>query len=318
MHGDSYSITYESENDMDVMDYRSFRANIISLNDTFTKFKSLDQIKEVDPTMSDKHRISKVIVDIAETIYNCVFPAEQLLDYIPKIEQLFLLDDMIEGMKKAGFSIKNTNSEYIDLIDHNMNDQLIQYRGVNLSIYLMVVMDQKFQEMHLLRMLYVHLYTLFDEYLLMCVKLVAEKNIEMFSNSKINCGDILQCETIEEIRSTIVSKHVNELSYGSFLDKTDFLNKKGIDTEHENFDDIVLLAEIRNSIIHTSLCVNKQIISKLKKTKYSSTFGVGDYFMLSTLELEKMIDAVDDYSNCLFKRLNAKFGFFKASVNNFT
>ena len=76
-------------------------------------------------------------------------------------------------------------------------------------------------------MAFIYLFTQFDELILKTIRIVCMHEKKwLISNEKIAADEILQCNTTDELHMALVEKKVNELSWGSYTDKLDFLKNR--------------------------------------------------------------------------------------------
>ena len=163
-------------------------------------------------------------------------------------------------------------------------------------------------------MAYIYLFTLFDEILLKMIRLVClhEKNW-LISDSELSASEIIKCKTIDELHLRLVEKKVTLLSWGSYLDKLDFLKNRGIFISNDNkelFDEVILFLSIkRNILVHNNGIWSQESKEQLKKTKYYNDIEVNkkvDYSLLSFEEASNSIVAAVKY---LYKQICDKFDF---------
>lgn len=163
-------------------------------------------------------------------------------------------------------------------------------------------------------MAYIYLFTLFDEILLKMIRLVClhEKNW-LISDSELSASEIIKCKTIDELHLRLVEKKITLLSWGSYLDKLDFLKNRGIFISNDNkelFDEVILFLSIkRNILVHNNGIWSQESKEQLKKTKYYNDIEVNkkvDYSLLSFEEASNSIVAAVKY---LYKQICDKFDF---------
>ncbi len=101
----------------------------------------------------------------------------------------------------------------------------------------------------------------------------------LISNMSISAQEILSCNTTNEIHKLLVNKKIEELSWGSYSDKINFLKNHGIvikkDVESLFGEDLLYISAKRNVIVHNSGKWNKESIKLLQNTKYNGIISEG-------------------------------------------
>lgn len=130
-------------------------------------------------------------------------------------------------------------------------------------------------------MSFVYMFTLFDEVLLKTIRLICMHEKKwLVSNASILASDVLDCKTTDESHMKLVDKKIDELAWGSYLDKLNFLESKGIiiDEEHRKLfkETILYLSQKRNVMVRNVGVWSASIKSNLKDTEYYDKVIVGD------------------------------------------
>ncbi|WP_407397770.1 hypothetical protein [Anaerovibrio sp.] len=272
--------------------------------------------------------------NIVELIYNSreeKLDAEALLKILhechlelPKfIDKLGLLDKI----KELGYEVWN---EYIiDKTKEHTGDFIKNTKELtNLIMRDAIVMPQEIKyrlsKIHQLEsfttlsntttyyMSFIYMFTLFDEVLLKTIRLICMHEKKwLVSNSSILAADVLDCKTTDELHMKLVDKKIEELAWGSYINKLEFLESKGIviDEEHRKLfkDTILYLSLKRNAMVHNEGLWNATIKSKLKQTEYFDKVTIGcevDTSIESYKEASKNIQQAVDY---LYKKVCDKF-----------
>ena len=130
-------------------------------------------------------------------------------------------------------------------------------------------------------MAFVYLFTQFDELILKTIRIVCMHEKKwLISNEKIGADEILKCNTTDELHMALVEKKVNELSWGSYTDKLNFLKNRGIiiDKEHDMLfnESILYLSAKRNVLVHNGGLWNQASKDLLKGKKVWQDIVVGE------------------------------------------
>lgn len=163
-------------------------------------------------------------------------------------------------------------------------------------------------------MAYIYLFTSFDEVLLKMIRLVClhEKNW-LISDSELSASEILKCNTTDELHLRLVEKKINLLSWGSYLDKLNFLKNRGIkicDDKKELFNETILfLSTKRNILVHNNGIWNQESKSLLKGTKYYNDIEVNKKVDYSLYSFEEASNSVVDAVKYLYEQICDKFDF---------
>ncbi len=168
--------------------------------------------------------------------------------------------------------------------------------------------------MTMYNMTFIYLFTLFDELLLKIIRIICMHEKKwLISNGNLSAEEILKCDTTDELHVMLVEKKVNELAWGSYSDKLNFLQSRGlkIDKEHTKlFNDILLYLSIkRNVLVHNEGIWNQAAKDLLKRTDYDQNITVGasvERTYESFVEASEYIETAITY---LYNQLCDKFKF---------
>lgn len=163
-------------------------------------------------------------------------------------------------------------------------------------------------------MAYIYLFTLFDEIILKMIRLVClHESKWLISDSKLSASDILECKTVDELHLRLVENKTNLLSWGSYLDKLNFLKSKGVFISDENkelFNEtILLLSTKRNILVHNNGIWNQESKEQLKGTKYYDGIEVDKNVDYSLLSFEEASNSVVTAVKYLYEQICDKFHF---------
>lgn len=175
--------------------------------------------------------------------------------------------------------------------------------------------EEKMKSDHMiLKMSYVFLHSILDEFLLDTIERIAYLCIQSLGKKKqISYDEIFKCNNISELHQKMVDKELDSLGRGSIEDKIIFLEDRGVRINEISIerDDLILYGEIRNSITHSKGLVNASIISKLRETKYKSAFSIEDLFTFSEPELIIWFNKIETFVDELYVIVTEKFNELK-------
>ena len=170
-------------------------------------------------------------------------------------------------------------------------------------------------------MSFIYMFTLFDEVLLKTIRLICMHEKKwLVSNASILASDVLDCKTTDELHMKLVDKKIEELAWGSYLDKLNFLESKGIiiDEEHTKLfrETILYLSQKRNAMVHNEGLWNASIKSNLKGTEYFDKVTVGGKVDTSLEGYKEASVSVQEAVDYLYKKICDKFNLlFRIDVN---
>lgn len=164
------------------------------------------------------------------------------------------------------------------------------------------------------RMSFIYLFTLFDDVLLKIIRLICLYNRNwLISNSNITAKEIFEYNSIDDLHKLLADKKVNELSWGSYSDKLDFLTSKGIKIkdEYENLfkQEILFYSVKRNIIVHNDGIWNDGAKQLLKDTQYFESIITGQKIEQSLESFEKAYIAIQKSVKYLYYEIHKKFKF---------
>lgn len=170
-------------------------------------------------------------------------------------------------------------------------------------------------------MSFIYMFTLFDEVLLKTIRLICMHEKKwLISSASILASDVLDCKTTDELHMKLVDKKIEELAWGSYLDKLNFLESKGIiiDGEHTKLfrEKILYLSQKRNAMVHNEGLWNASIKRNLKDTEYFDKVIVGGKVDTSLEGYKEASVSVQQAVDYLYKRICDKFNLlFRIDVN---
>lgn len=145
-----------------------------------------------------------------------------------------------------------------------------------------------------LKMSYTYLYTLFDEYILKCIEFVAKIDMRTIISymPNISIKDVIDSESKNQLTDKIVNQLSYKMGWNSIQDKIEFLKNCGISMDKELIDNLILIGEKRNIIVHNQGIVNADFLNKINKIKTIDLYyKIGDKLDI-TIETIKTDSAI--------------------------
>lgn len=122
------------------------------------------------------------------------------------------------------------------------------------------------------------MYTLLDEYLLKLIGFISR--IDMRTMIKyipnISIKDVIEAQNRNDLVGKIVEQLIYKMGWNSMQDKIEFFENCGIGLDDTLVDNLILIGEKRNIIVHNQGVVNYDFIKKLSKTHHKDTYKVND------------------------------------------
>ncbi|HEY2712253.1 MAG TPA: hypothetical protein VGI60_07045 [Chthoniobacterales bacterium] len=114
----------------------------------------------------------------------------------------------------------------------------------------------------------------FDELLTAVLRTAFSANPSWLLNSdrKLSYAEILQKESLEKLKTEIISKEINELMYDSHHAQLTFIDAKlklGIEANFKGWSEFLEITERRNLFVHTGGAVSNQYLDNCRKWKIS-------------------------------------------------
>ena len=92
----------------------------------------------------------------------------------------------------------------------------------------------------------------------------------------ISIKDVIEAQNRNELIGKAVEQLVYKMGWNSMQDKIEFFESCGIALDDTLVDDLILIGEKRNIIVHNQGVVNYDFIKKLSKTHHKDTYKVND------------------------------------------
>jgi len=148
---------------------------------------------------------------------------------------------------------------------------------------------------------------IFDALLIDFLKsLLLQNENSLKSNKTLTVQAILEHNSIDTLKETILNKEILEFGYKSFRGQLKYFSEKfnfNFASVQELFDDINEIIETRNLHVHNKGIVNGVYLNNVKNSK----FEFGDYREIDEDYLEKSRDELNEAINYLFTEGLKKF-----------
>ncbi len=265
-----------------------------------------------------KHKgANKDTKELLELLHDCNLDLKQFFNELKMIsfleENNFYISDLFlyyneDKVIPVDSHITNDIREQLDL-----NKMILpQYFKSKLYYILELETYQTHSNITIYNMAFVYLFTLFDEVLLKIIRIICMHEKKwLVSNSHLTAAEILKYDSTDEIHELLVEKKVNELSWGNYMDKLDFLVSKGIRIDKENkklFEETILyLSMKRNIIVHNEGMWNKSTKDILKNTQYYEDVSIGKSIDCSISSFEEACTNLKKAIKYLYFQICDKF-----------
>lgn len=177
-------------------------------------------------------------------------------------------------------------------------------------------------------MIYTHLYTMFDAFLLDIIMVVLKyyTNCLKTSEKVLNYEEILNCKNKEEIIELIIDKELTKFGHESIFDKIYFFISRGIKFDEMEVDlySLIEFNRKRNIIIHNKGIVNKIFFQPVKEyqkkfnqyskayinliNKLKTNFSEDEKIEITESHINVTMLRISTFSEYLFQQINLKFG----------
>jgi len=163
-------------------------------------------------------------------------------------------------------------------------------------------------------MAFIYLFTLFDELLLKMIRIICmhDKNW-LISKGNLTAEEIIKCDTTDDLHMLLVEKKVNELAWGSYLDKLCFLQDRGIRINKDNeklFNEKILyLSTKRNILVHNEGIWNSSARDILNDTDFYQIIKIGESVVRTYESFEEACSYCKSAISYLYDNICNKFQF---------
>ena len=155
------------------------------------------------------------------------------------------------------------------------------------------------------RMSLCYLYSLLNDYINKAIStelmIHPEKANHKFEGSPIS--ELLTITNLEDIKEKLISTEISQIPFGyyekyKYLEKT--LNFNPHPKRKDYRDDIIILCEERNVIIHRAGIIDQKFLDVAKTTMYSRKYDLGDSIIVTYDYINKLISLVEELCCTLF------------------
>ncbi len=160
-----------------------------------------------------------------------------------------------------------------------------------------------------LKMSYIYLYTLFDEYLLKAIETISiidpRTMIKYISN--ISSKDIIESNNKNEIITKMIDQLNYKMGWNSMQEKIEFLKNCGMDFDNTMTDDLIFIGEKRNIIVHNQGNINFDFIKKISKTRYNNTYKIDDVINVDINMIKSDSSIMKTHVQSIYKSICEKY-----------
>lgn len=224
----------------------------------------------------EKHKVLKPIYEACADLWGVGSVYKEFLGKNYTLKQLFEEIDLHRYLEENDMKFVEDGDFYCDAsgkpvmnycyLKRNFYeiDSLVNFTTVRNTIYL--------------KMSYIYLYTLFDEYLLKSIEFISR--IDMRTMIKyipnILLKDVIESQNRNELIEKVLEQLIYKMGWNSMENKIEFFQNCWITLDDALVDDLILIGEKRNIIVHNQGIVNCDFIKKLAKTRHKDTYKVND------------------------------------------
>lgn len=286
--------------------YENYKFNMRSINgykeDTI---KSKDKYemgvleREIIDELSKKNSQEEVLNILLNSTYNF----EDLLNSIglyEKYKDIYLF---------VGHDQYKNNGEELACIAKEENKKLFVSSSVIVDCFFENA--RKKELMIGLKMIFVYMHTIIDEFILDSIKATMILNPNSLkTKEQITFEDIIESGSYDSLIKKLIDKKLDKLGRDSYLNKIDYLTNGGIVPGIDKSiwkDEMILFCEMRNALIHSKGEFSKGNIEKLKGTIFEGKFNIGDKVKLSKEVIDEKYKLLELVANSLYKTVCKKF-----------
>lgn len=229
----------------------------------------------------DNNKIAKPIYMACADLWG---PGNVHAEFLNKkftVKQLFELIDLHQYLEERNI----TFSEKCDCYFDESGNPLFNYCFIKKNFYNIdsLINFTTTRNITYLKMSYIYLYTLFDEYLLKSIEFIARIDMRTIIKyvEKIQTIDVINSQSRNDLITKIIEQLIYKMGWNSMQDKIDFFKNCGITLDDTLVDNLILIGEKRNIIVHNQGKVNKNFISKLSKTCHKNKYKISDTIEIS-------------------------------------
>ena len=171
--------------------------------------------------------------------------------------------------------LRSTMSEFQDIAqnENNREEKLKGIKGISKTIRKIERHNNSSPVKTLEKGLFIYLFAAFDKYVGDLISIIYEKEPRLYKNlnREISLSNALEFDSIEELRSAILSKEIETIKRKSYIDQfKDFENKFSIKLrKFNNWPLFIECAQRRNLFTHCDGVVSKQYLEVCKSVDFN-------------------------------------------------
>lgn len=278
--------------------------------------KSINQYKENTLKFKDKHEMGSLEREIISELskeYSLEEVLNVLIGSIYDFEDLLNKIGLYEKYKDTylfiGHEEYKQNSEELNCRAKKENKKLFVSSSIIVDLYFENLRQKEL--MIGLKMIFVYMHTIIDEFILDSIKTIMLINPNSLkTKEQITFEDIIESGSYDSLIKKIIDKKIDKLGRDSYLEKINYLTKGGMVPDIDKNiwkDDMILFCEMRNALIHSKGEFSKGNIEKLKGTNFEGKFNVGYKVDLSKEMIEKNYNLLELVADSLYRTICNKF-----------
>lgn len=173
-----------------------------------------------------------------------------------------------------------------------------------------------------LKMSYIYLYTLLDEFILHAIEVVAILDLRTIIRyvNTIQSKDVIECLQYNDLKEKMIAHLIYLMGWKSFEEKIDFFRNAGIqiiqDKNHKYLEDeITVIGEKRNIIVHNRGIVNQDFLKKVQGKSITDNFKIGEEVNLDIDMLRKDSQKMKLYAESIYLAIKNKYTLLPYKLN---
>lgn len=192
---------------------------------------------------------------------------------------------------------------------------IMTYQYIKHSFYIIssLLNFTTLKNMTYLKMSYIYAYTLLDNFVLQSIETIAQidsRTTIKYVNS-IQSIDAINAEEHHDLIKIIIQKLIEQMGWKSFEEKIEYFDNAGVKIDDKDSpsikNQIILIGEKRNVIVHNQGIVNDSFINKIRHTEFTEKYKVGDIINLDIEMLLQDTAIIRDYLKRVYKAIADKY-----------
>lgn len=257
--------------------------------------------------------LEREIIDELSKRYSREDVLNILLDSRNNFEDLLKSIGVYEKYKDSYLFVRHeeykSNGDELKSLANKENKELFLSSSVIVDCYFEERLNKEL--MIGLKMIFVYMHTIIDEFILDSIKTTMLLNINSLkSKEQITFEDIIESGSYDSLIKKLIDKKLDKLGRDSYIEKINYLTKGGIVPDIDKCfwkDDMILFCEMRNALIHSKGEFSKSNLEKLKGTKFEGGFSIGDKVELSKEIIEEKYKLLELVAESLYNTICKKF-----------